>query len=36
MTPRLGARLAGLFRIGIQPGEEISARLESIDRDPAT
>jgi N-acyl homoserine lactone hydrolase len=30
------ARLAGLFRIGIQPGEEVSARLEAIDRDPAT
>jgi N-acyl homoserine lactone hydrolase len=33
---RLGGRLAGLFRIGIQPGEEVSARLEAIDRDPAT
>src|SRR6202048_1716688 len=31
---RLGPRLAGLFRIGFQPGEEISARLEAIDRDP--
>src|SRR6516165_7330007 len=31
---RLGERLAGLFRIGFQPGEEISARLEAIDRDP--
>ena len=31
---RLGARLAGLFRIGFQPGEEASARLEAIDRDP--
>ena len=31
---RLGARLAGLFRIGFQPGEEVSARLEAIDRDP--
>ena len=33
---RLGARLAGLFRIGFQPGEEVSARLEAIDRDPGT
>jgi N-acyl homoserine lactone hydrolase len=32
---RLGPRLAGLFRIGFQPGEEVSARLEAIDRDPA-
>ena len=24
----------GLFRIGFQPGEEVSARLEAIDRDP--
>jgi glyoxylase-like metal-dependent hydrolase (beta-lactamase superfamily II) len=31
---RLGERLAGLFRIGFQPGEEISAHLEAIDRDP--
>jgi len=31
---RLGARLAGLFRIGFQPGEEVSARLEAIGRDP--
>jgi len=31
---RLGARLAGLFRIGFNPGEEVSARLEAIDRDP--
>jgi N-acyl homoserine lactone hydrolase len=31
---RLGPRLAGLFRIGFQPGEEVSARLEAIDRDP--
>src|SRR5271155_4522198 len=29
------ARLGGLFRIGFQPGEEVSARLEAIDRDPA-
>ena len=33
---RLGARLAGLFRIGFQPGDEVSARLEAIDRDPGT
>ena len=32
---RLGARLAGLFRIGFQPGEEVSERLEAIDRDPS-
>ena len=32
---RLGPRLAGLFRIGFQPGEEVSARLEAIDRDPS-
>ena len=31
---QLGPRLAGLFRIGFQPGEEVSARLETIDRDP--
>lgn len=31
---RLGTRLAGLFRIGFQPGEEVSARLEAIGRDP--
>src|SRR6516162_2913820 len=31
---RLGERLAGLFRIGFQPGEEVNARLEAIDRDP--
>ena len=31
---RLGERLAGLFRIGFQPGEEISARLQAIHRDP--
>ena len=33
---RLGTRLAGQFRIGFQPGEEVSARLEAIDRDPGT
>ena len=32
---RLGPRLSGLFRIGFKPGEEVSARLEAIDRDPA-
>ena len=32
---RLGARLTGLFQIGFKPGEEVSARLEAIDRDPA-
>jgi N-acyl homoserine lactone hydrolase len=32
---RLGERLAGLFRIGFAPGEEVSARLEAIGRDPA-
>src|ERR1700726_270331 len=31
---RLGPRLAGLFCIGFQPGEEISARLQAIHRDP--
>jgi N-acyl homoserine lactone hydrolase len=34
-TGRLGARLAGLFRIGFAPGEEVSARLAAIDRDPS-
>ena len=32
---RLGERLMKLFRVGFQPGEEVSARLEAIDRDPA-
>jgi glyoxylase-like metal-dependent hydrolase (beta-lactamase superfamily II) len=32
---RLGARLTSLFRIGFKPGEEVSARLQAIDRDPA-
>jgi len=32
---RLGERLMSLFTIGFQPGEEISARLEAIDRDPS-
>ena len=31
---RLGPRLAGLFDIAFQPGEEVSARLEAIGRDP--
>ena len=31
---RLGARLAGLFRIALAPGEEVSGRLAAIDRDP--
>jgi glyoxylase-like metal-dependent hydrolase (beta-lactamase superfamily II) len=31
---RLGARLAGMFRVGFRPGEEVSARLEAIGRDP--
>jgi N-acyl homoserine lactone hydrolase len=31
---RLGARLAKMFQIGLQPGEEVSARLEAIGRDP--
>jgi N-acyl homoserine lactone hydrolase len=32
---RLGTRMAGLFRIGFRPGEEVSARLETIGRDAA-
>ena len=31
---RVGARIAGLFSFDFRPGEEISARLEAIDRDP--
>ena len=31
---RLGERLAKLFRIGFAPGEEVSARLEALGRDP--
>jgi glyoxylase-like metal-dependent hydrolase (beta-lactamase superfamily II) len=31
---RLGPRLAGLFRIDLKPGEEVSARLEAIGHDP--
>jgi glyoxylase-like metal-dependent hydrolase (beta-lactamase superfamily II) len=32
---RLGSRLAGLFEFDFHVGEEISARLEAMDRDPA-
>jgi glyoxylase-like metal-dependent hydrolase (beta-lactamase superfamily II) len=32
---RAGARLAQLFRFHYRPGEEVSARLEALDRDPA-
>jgi glyoxylase-like metal-dependent hydrolase (beta-lactamase superfamily II) len=32
---RLGERMAKTFKIGFQPGEEISAQLEKIDRDPS-
>ena len=32
---RLGERMAGLYTIRFSPGEEISARLAAIDRDPA-
>jgi N-acyl homoserine lactone hydrolase len=32
---RLGPRLTQLFRFDYRPGEEVSARLEAIDRDPA-
>src|ERR1700756_49828 len=31
---RLGARLPGLFKIAFYPGEEVSARLRAIDREP--
>ena len=31
---RLGQRLAGLFRIGFRPGEEIAGRLTALGRDP--
>jgi N-acyl homoserine lactone hydrolase len=31
---RLGERMTQLFRIGFAPGEEVSARLEAIGRDP--
>jgi N-acyl homoserine lactone hydrolase len=33
---RIGARLAGLFGFDYRPGEEIGARLQALDRDPAT
>ena len=32
---RVGARVAGLFDFDFRPGEEVSARLEAIGRDPA-
>ena len=32
---RLGERIKDLFRFDFNPGEEVSARLEAIDRDPA-
>ena len=32
---RLGTRVAAMFAVGFKPGEEVSARLEAIDRDPA-
>ena len=32
---RVGARLTGLFSFDFHPGEEVSARLEAIGRDPA-
>jgi len=32
---RVGQRIAGLFSFHFRPSEEISARLEAIDRDPA-
>ena len=32
---RVGPRLSSLFRFNYQPGEEISARLAALDRDPA-
>jgi len=31
---RVGTRAAGLFSFHYRPGEEISARLQAIDRDP--
>ena len=34
-TARVGSRITGLFSFDFRPGEEISARLEAIDRDPA-
>jgi N-acyl homoserine lactone hydrolase len=32
---RVGSRIAGLFSFCYKPGEEVSARLEAIDHDPA-
>jgi N-acyl homoserine lactone hydrolase len=32
---RVGTRMTGLFEFDCHPGEEISARLEALDRDPA-
>src|SRR5882757_1521482 len=32
---RLGQRMANLFKIAYRPGEEVSARLEAMDREPA-
>jgi hypothetical protein len=32
---RLGERMTSIYRIRFAPGEEISARLEAIDRDPS-
>jgi glyoxylase-like metal-dependent hydrolase (beta-lactamase superfamily II) len=32
---RLGERIAGYFKFDFPPGEEVSARLEALDRDPA-
>ena len=32
---RIGEKMAGLYNIGFDPGEEINARLEAIGRDPA-
>ena len=34
-TARVGTRITSLFSFDYRPGEEISARLEAIDRDPA-
>ena len=34
-SARVGIRIAGLFSFDFRPGEEISTRLEAIDRDPA-
>jgi hypothetical protein len=32
---RLGERMTNLFKIAFRPGEEVSAQLEAMDRDPA-